>query len=41
VTATAGGTQAGDTSCVSFTIDHLGNRTAMDGGGPRPACWGD
>ena len=39
ITAVPGGTQAGD-SCDSFTIDHLGNRTAMDGATPKPACWG-
>ena len=39
-TATAGGTQVGDT-CTSFTIDHLGNRTALNGATPKPSCWGD
>ena len=44
---TAGGAQApGPTAadndtCTSFTIDHLGNRTAMNGVVPKPACWGD
>lgn len=39
---TAGTGQAGDTRCASFTINHLGGRTAVDNGAiPAPACWGD
>ena len=42
VTATAGGSQTGDDACDSFTIDHLGNRTALDSTATaKPACWGD
>ncbi|MGD8925513.1 MAG: type IV pilin protein [Thioalkalispiraceae bacterium] len=34
--------QANDTKCASFTIDELGNRTALDGGGvAQPTCWTD
>lgn len=38
---TVGGIQDQDT-CASFTIDHLGNRTALDPlAAPKPSCWGD
>ena len=38
----AGSRQLNDTHCQSFTVDHLGNRTALDSTAtPRPACWGD
>jgi type IV pilus assembly protein PilE len=38
-TAAASGTgaQASDTDCASFTINHLGVKTATDGGGTN--CW--
>jgi len=37
----AGSRQAAD-DCQSFSIDHLGNRTALDGAAAaRQSCWGD
>lgn len=40
-TPVAGTDQVND-SCVSFTIDHTGLRTALDDqGAAKPACWGD
>ena len=36
-TAAAAGAQAADTDCAQFTIDHLGVKTATDGGGTN--CW--
>jgi type IV pilus assembly protein PilE len=42
VTAVPIGAQANDTKCSVFTIDHLGNRTAVDDTATlQPSCWGD
>ena len=40
-TARANGAQAGDTYCVTFTIDHVGMRTATDAAGVDRSldCW--
>jgi type IV pilus assembly protein PilE len=44
VTATpvAGSSQAQDAPCQSFSVDQLGNQTALDGGGAvnTTTCWG-
>ncbi len=44
ITATpvAGSSQAQDGSCQSFTVDQLGNQTALDAGGAvnTTTCWG-
>lgn len=45
-TPIAGTKQVDDLQCSSFTIDNMGNRTAVDnspsgGGANRPACWAD
>jgi type IV pilus assembly protein PilE len=39
----AGSTQLQDTACQSFTVDQLGNQTALDSGGAdnTPTCWGN
>ncbi len=39
--ATAGGKQTADTSCASFTVNHLGQHTAQDSGGSdsTATCW--
>jgi type IV pilus assembly protein PilE len=40
VTATPTGAQQGDNDCVSFTINHLGDRTAQDNtAAANPRCW--
>ena len=40
--AIAGTGQADDTTCSIFTVDHLGNRLAVDGTAtPQPGCWKD
>jgi len=40
LTATAQGTQANDTTCLSFRIDQLGQQT-VTGTGTVATCWGD
>jgi type IV pilus assembly protein PilE len=39
----AGSTQLKDTPCQSFTVDQLGNQTALDSGGAQntQTCWGN
>ena len=39
----AGSTQLQDTACQSFTVDQLGNQTALDSGGAdnTSTCWGN
>jgi type IV pilus assembly protein PilE len=37
ITATATGGQSSDTDCATFTINHLGQKTATDGGSTD--CW--
>ncbi|MFL0804609.1 MAG: type IV pilin protein [Agarilytica sp.] len=40
ITATATGGQASDTSCSSFTMDHMGRKTALGGvSDPTDYCW--
>ncbi len=42
ITATPVGDQAYDNKCMSFSIDHLGNRTALDDTATlAPTCWSD
>ena len=36
-TATSTGAQSDDSDCATFTINHLGQKTATDGGGTN--CW--
>jgi len=39
----AGSSQAQDTACASFSVDQLGNQTALDSGGAdnTQTCWGN
>lgn len=43
VTATAVGTQLKDTPCRSFSVNQIGQQTALDSGGGNAdtACWGN
>ncbi|MFL0801558.1 MAG: type IV pilin protein [Agarilytica sp.] len=40
ITATSIGAQLGDTNCTSFSMDHLGQKTALGGASnPTDVCW--
>lgn len=42
ITATAIGSQTGDTSCASFTVDNTGRQSSLDSSGAdsTTTCWG-
>ena len=42
ITATTFGVQVGDTACASFSVNQLGQQTALDSGGAlnTATCWG-
>jgi type IV pilus assembly protein PilE len=42
ITATAIGIQTGDAACQSFSVNQIGNQTALTSGGARndSTCWG-
>ena len=43
VTATAIGTQVNDTACATFTVNTIGQQTALDSGAVAntATCWGN